>query len=133
MDEFVSRLKETKLGHRHFYEVDLDGCHAVASDFHPEVCSQVIGHGNACHAYMDIEFAASINTGLDGGAMTRASSDRLVVSGYFSLTHSPVDYLIVRALHGHLLQVSGGAPKFISPPHFGTRPPIAYVKTSPMY
>jgi hypothetical protein len=37
------------------------------------VTSQVIRHGNACHAYMDIEFSAAINAGLDGDAMTRAS------------------------------------------------------------
>ena len=32
---------------------------------------QVIRNGNACHVYMDIEFAQSINSGLDGDAMTR--------------------------------------------------------------
>ena len=77
LDEFVSRLKETKVGHRHFYEVDSVDV-GITSDFYPDPVSQVIRHGNACHAYMDIEFAMALNSGLDGDTMTQASSVPLI-------------------------------------------------------
>jgi hypothetical protein len=77
---------------------------------HPEAASQVILEGNACHAYMDIEFAVPVNPGLDGHAMTRARAAVRVFFSSINVTLVPDHHLAVCSFYGQALQVAFIAP-----------------------
>jgi hypothetical protein len=85
----------------------------LSSRFNPEVALQVILHGNACHAYMDIEFAMSSNSALDGDAMTRARCGALHAPDSVVLTHATVNHLIICAVHGKVFRVRSASSTFL--------------------
>ena len=84
-----------------------------ATRFHPEAVLQVIRHGNACHAYMDIEFQMSINSGLHGDCMTRARCGPLYAPEIVILTHLTVNHLIICAVYGKNLRVCRVSSTFL--------------------